>query len=272
MKTTLLITTYNRGHLLANSLERLTYLTIPDEVLVVDDGSSDGTSELVNGYVGKLPIRYIYNHNPDWSICSMARNIGVKNSTGDIIITAEPELVFVTDLIKQMLEDREKKPNQIVSAGTIYFQQSVNVTHPLMFTSPAEALRDSIVEDYQIEPRSYRTDGFVKTINMQATFAALYERKWIEMVGGWDEAFPGAWGFDDIDLCTRLRIKGINQFIDWDIEAIHQWHPHLPPHLQGPAMQANEKHMQDKKLGDENPDNANLIANEGKEWGVIKNR
>jgi len=272
MKTTLLLTTYNRGALLGNSLERLTRLTLPDEVLVVDDGSEDATEVVVKSFEGRLPIRYIYNHNPSWTICSMARNIGVKNCIGDIIITAEPELLFVTDLIPQFLQDHKENPDQIISAGTIYHMQPRADFHPGWTTDPVTALKDCTVEDYQIEPRPYKMSGLVKTVNMQATFAALYLKKWIEMVGGWDEEFPGAWGFDDIDLCTRLRIKGINQFIDAKVEAIHQFHPHLPPHVQGPQMFANEKHMIDKKLNDQSPDNPMLIANQGREWGKITPR
>lgn len=272
MKTTLLITTYKRPTQLNNSLQRLCNITIPDEVLVVNDGGDDNTEQICEGFTKKLPIKYIFNNNPDWSICSMARNIGVKNAIGDIIITSEPELLFVTDIVKQMLEEREKHPNEVISAGVVYHAQVSTNFNPGLITDPVTALKDEIVEEYQIQPRSYRQDGYVRAVNHQATFTALYEKKWIEMVGGWDESFPGAWGFDDIDLCTRLRIKGINQHICPRMEVIHQWHPHLPPHLQGPAMFANEKHMQDKHLNDNDLENPNLVANRDKEWGVITPR
>ena len=68
IKTTLLITTYNRAHLLYNSLMRLKSLTIPDEVLIVDDGSSDNTEQVCKDFEVHLPIKYIYNHNPDWFV------------------------------------------------------------------------------------------------------------------------------------------------------------------------------------------------------------
>lgn len=269
MKVTLLITTYNRDTLLRNNLERLCLLSIPDEVLIVDDGSSDNTQGVYEDFRGRLPLRYIYNHNPNWSICSMARNIGVKNAIGDIIITAEPELIFVTDIVKQMLETRLKYPREIVSVGTMYFQQSVNARHPLLAIDPKAALKDSIIENYEIQPRSYRTDGFVKTVNMQATFSALYEKEWLMELGGWDEEFPGAYGFDDIELCTRLRINGINQKIDWDMEAIHQWHPHLPPHIQGPMVAENDEYMKSKRLDLLDRGDPGLVANKGREWGII---
>lgn len=285
MKTTLLITTFNRGHLLRNSLDRLTQLTIPDEVLIVDDGSSDNTEGICQEYVSKLPIKYIYNHNPNWSICSMARNIGVKNAIGDIIITSEPELLFITDIVKQMLEDHERHPNEVISAGVVYHAQVNTPFLAGIMVDAKAALKDAIVEDYEIQPRSYRTDGFVKTFNHQATFTALYEKKWLEEVGGWDEEFPGAYGFDDIELCTRLRINGINQHVCPDMEVMHQWHPHLPPHIQGTMVAANdayfasknlnlvEQEILDKKtLGTYKSIDPRLIANKGKEWGIIKPR
>lgn len=285
MKTTLLITTYNRGTLLDRSLQRLCDLTIPDEVLVVSDGCADNTEVIVNEFKGKLPIKYIYNHNPGHSICSMARNIGVKNCIGDLIITAEPELLFVTDIVKQMVEDNQQFPNQVISAGVIYHAQQGFSFHPGLTTDPESALKDVIVEDYEIQPRSYNQSGLVKTVNMQATFVALYEKKWLMELGGWDEAFPGAWGFDDIELCTRLRINGINQHICPEMRALHQWHPHLPPHIQGPMAAANDNYFKSKRLDlveqeiveakrthTYDKTDERLVANKGKEWGIITPR
>lgn len=269
-KTTLLITTFNRAHLLNNSLERLTHLTIPDEVMVVDDGGTDNTKAVCESFNEKLPLRYIYNNNPEWSICSMARNIGVKNAIGDVIITSEPELLFVTDIVYQMTLDHEKFPDQVISAGVIYHAQERAQFNVGLIADPFTALKDEIVEDYQTEPRSYHPAGYCKTKNMQATFTALYEKKWLMELGGWDEAFEGAWGFDDIEICTRLRINGINQHICPNMEALHQWHPHLPPNLMGEAMSKNEEYMKSKRLDLMQKGDEGLIANVGREWGIIK--
>lgn len=281
-KTSLLITIFNRAHLLKNSLERLTYLTLPDEVLIVDDGSSDNCKEVVSSFESKLPVRYIYNHNPQHSICSMARNIGVKNTDCEIIITSEPEILFVTDVIAQVKRDMKENKNQIVSAGTIYHAQPNCQVGEGFCVDPVQALKDSIVQDYEIQPRSYHPSGFCKTKNLQATYIAGYRRDWLLEVGGWDEEFKGVWGWDDIELCTRLRINGINQFIDLNIEAVHQYHGSLPPHIQGQASQINEEHMKSKKLNEVEQEilehkknntykkiDERLIANRGKEWGVI---
>ena len=270
MKTCVLITTFNRGELLDKSLERMTHLTLPDEILVVDDGSSDNTEAVVKGYFDRLPIRYIYNHNPDWSICSFARNIGVKNTDADLIITTEPEMIWVTDIVKIILEEREKHPKEIISASIIYHAQTQARFNPGFITDPETALKTEIVEEYQTEPRSYHPQGYCKTTNMQATFIGSYEREWLLELGGWDEEFPGCWGFDDIDLATRLRINGVNQHICKRLEAIHQWHGHPPGDQWARDAHENDIYFREKSMQDKN--SPYLIANKNKEWGVIKSR
>lgn len=274
MKTTLLITTYNRGHLIEKTLERLTHLTIPDEILIVDDGSNkqqDATEHIAIGFSQRLPIKYIYNNNPEWTICSYARNIGIKHAIGDIIITSEPELLWVTDIVSQMLAAHMKFPNHVISVGTIYHAQvNAKVTDEAI-TNPRKFLNNAIVEDYEIQPRAYNQDGFCKTENLTATFCALYEKEWIMQVGGWDEGFTGAWGWDDTDLLTRLRIRGYNQIIDNNMEAIHQFHPHLPPHIMGEGSKKNEDYLIAKRLNEVTDSlDPRLIANNGKEWGIVK--
>lgn len=282
MKTTLIITLFQgRSQLLKNSLERLTHLTIPDEVIILQDGGIDDTEEVVNSFKDRLPIKYVYNHDPKPAICSMGRNIALKMAIGDIIITSEPELLFVTDIVKQMLASRLNHPNEIISAGIIYHGQSQTTFNIGLIEDPVNALKSEIIEEYQTEPRPYHPAGYCKTRNMQATFVALYEKKWLMEIGGWDEEFPGAWGWEDVELCTRLRINGINQHICPEMEAIHQFHPHSG-YDWSKASYDNEMYFKSKKLNEVEADiqeakkkgtykeiDQRLVANKGKDWGVL---
>lgn len=274
-KVCLLITTYNRGHLLRNSLERLTKLTLPNEILVVDDGSTDNTKEICNSFINDLPIRYIYNHNPNWSICSFARNIGIKNTDCEIIVTSEPELLYCTDVIAQTLQKHKSNPSNIISAGSIYHMGNKTILHSNMINNPLERLKLEKINESTNNPIPINSDGYVLIKNWQATYTALYRKEWIEQIGGWDEEFPDVYGVDDIDLCTRIRIKlGINQIIDQDIVVLHQHHDR-PLSIVGQATLRNMKYFENKKLnvkGIEDTNNPNLIANKNKEWGIIKIR
>lgn len=260
MDITLLISTFNRGDLLRNSLERLTQLTVPNEVLIVDDGSSDSTERVCKDFIDRLPIRYIYNHNPQWSICSMGRNIGVKQATHDWIVTTEPEMFFVTDVIGQLAYLEIEHPQEVISAGTIYFQPEGGAPP----STNVEGLE--IAGDY-VPPTDHET-----AIGWVAPFTAMYYRPWLLDVGGWDEQFPGPWGWDDIDLLTRLRIKGINQHIALNVKALHQWHG---PKHRGDVDFVNEGYFRAKSFvagGFESPDLPDIIANRGHEWGQVTPR
>lgn len=262
MKQTLLITTYNRAPLLFNSLRRLAQLTVPDEILIVDDGSTDNTAEVAATAIRELglPISYLYNHNPDWTICSFARNIGIVHAQNDWIVTAEPELFFVTDVCAQFAELHEGHELEVISAGTIYFQ-------PEGGAEPSTNVEGLEVAGDYTPPTDHET-----AIGWVAPFTALYYRPWIEMVGGWDEEFPGPWGWDDIDLLTRLRIKGINQHIALNVHALHQWHG---PKHRGDVNYQNENYFRAKDFvagGVESPDLPDVVANRDHPWGVLHDR
>ncbi len=241
MSVCLLITTYNRSPLLRQSLARLTELTVPDEVLVVDDGGSDGCEGVVRVFEGCLPIRYLYTHNPGEAMCSHARNVGLHATDCEVVITSEPEIRFDTDVVRQMLTRHESDRAQLfpplkqfINAGVVYTE------HP-------------------------DGGGKDKHVNWQALWVALYRREWLLAVGGWDEKFPQPWSWDDVDLGTRLRIAGVGQYNDMTIEATHAWHP---PRVYD--QEPTEAYYAAKGFnGNESPDHPLLVANrDDPNWGV----
>ena len=266
-KVCLLITVFNRTPQLINSLKRLTRLTLPDEILIVDDGSKSGLEQELKQFEGVLPIRYIYNNNKDWSICSMARNIGIKNTDCEIIITSEPEILFIANNIKEMLS-LHYETNKVVSIGTIYHQGEKGViANEIIETGE---IPEKLISKQQSNTNVHSFKGYVEIQGWVAPYSALYRKEWLMEINGWDEQFV-KWGFDDTDLLTRLRIKGHNQVIANELKAIHQWHPKLPPDVQTKACLFNEKRMLEKNLNDNDINNPYLIANRDIEWGVIIN-
>ncbi|HER63112.1 MAG TPA: glycosyltransferase, partial [Desulfobacteraceae bacterium] len=71
-----IIPTYNRAPFLETAIRSVLEQTEPcGELIIVDDGSTDGTKALVRGIAGRsaLPVRYLYQENRG---AAAARNLG----------------------------------------------------------------------------------------------------------------------------------------------------------------------------------------------------
>lgn len=92
-----IIPTYNRADMLPETLDSLlTQTRVPDEIIVVDDGSTDNTPELLAHY--SAPITVIRQDNQGRSA---ARNNGVRASTSDLIAFLDSDDTLVPESIER---------------------------------------------------------------------------------------------------------------------------------------------------------------------------
>jgi len=83
----IIIPTYNRAHLIGETLDSVLAQTYTNwECIIVDDGSTDNTDEVVGNYV-KKDSRFKYYHRPDEHLPggNGARNYGFKMSKGEYV-------------------------------------------------------------------------------------------------------------------------------------------------------------------------------------------
>lgn len=86
------IPTYNRAHLVTRAIRSAQSETSEgDEIIVVDDGSTDATSEVV-AELGDKKIRYLRQDNRG---AGAARNLGVEAATGDLIAFLDSDDVWL---------------------------------------------------------------------------------------------------------------------------------------------------------------------------------
>jgi len=86
-----IIVTLNRASMLEGALFSLVQQTrLPEEVIVVDNNSSDNTGEIVANFKGRLNIKYILETKKGIPI---SRNTGVENASGDIIVFTDDDCV-----------------------------------------------------------------------------------------------------------------------------------------------------------------------------------
>lgn len=108
----IIVPTFNRAHYLPECLDSLVTQTVPPlEIIVVDDGSEDGTKEVVTRY--GPPVRYVHKENGGKP---SAVNLALKQCRGDLIWLFDDDDVALPDAIKHRLEALAKKPE----AGFVY--------------------------------------------------------------------------------------------------------------------------------------------------------
>lgn len=119
MKTTIVVTTYNGSDFIKEQLESLRVQSrMPDEVLILDDGSTDNTTSIVQGFIDR-------NNLTSWKLLKNSLNVGWKQNfikgmgiaSGDIIFPCDQDDVWHKDKIDIMAGVFEKNPKVFVLQG-----------------------------------------------------------------------------------------------------------------------------------------------------------
>ncbi len=77
-------------------------LTVPYEVIMVNDGSTDNTLELIKSTAKKYPNISYYSHEKNRG-GGAARNTGISKSTGDLIYCLDSDNVFAPDSVQKLV-------------------------------------------------------------------------------------------------------------------------------------------------------------------------
>jgi len=120
MKASVIICTRNRAQSLDRTLRSLTLMRKPAEgeweIILVDNGSTDATPQVVASYESRLPIRRVVETTPG---LSNARNKGVDEAKGDFIAWTDDDVEVNEDWLSAYLEAIETNPNAVVLGGKI---------------------------------------------------------------------------------------------------------------------------------------------------------
>ncbi|WP_417890150.1 glycosyltransferase family 2 protein [Xanthomarina gelatinilytica] len=111
----IIIPTYNRAHLISETLDSVLAQTYTNwECIVVDDGSTDATEALVQSYIQK-DLRFQYHKRPDSHLPggNGARNYGFELSTGEFINWLDSDDVFDSKKLELQLKTLKDNKAQI---------------------------------------------------------------------------------------------------------------------------------------------------------------
>jgi glycosyltransferase involved in cell wall biosynthesis len=129
-KISLQICSYNRKDLLRKTLGSLsdqTFSLAEYEVIVVDDGSTDGTSEMLQEF--KAPYDLILIRQEKSGLAA-GRNKGIKKAEGDIILFIDDDVLADPNLIKEHFLFHERHPNSIVKGWVNHVEKAERPAKP----------------------------------------------------------------------------------------------------------------------------------------------
>jgi glycosyltransferase involved in cell wall biosynthesis len=92
MKISVVIPAYNEIATIREIIRRVTLTGCIDEILIVDDGSTDGTCEVLNELNGTPPVRVIFHEHNQGK--GAAVRTGIQGATGEIIIIQDADLEY----------------------------------------------------------------------------------------------------------------------------------------------------------------------------------
>ncbi len=230
MFCSVVIPTYNRRLILEKCLSALTRQKLRQngpirdyEVIVVDDGSSDGTWEWLAEKMAEFPKlrRFRQEHGGP----ATARNLGVAEAKGDTIIFIDSDLVVTEDFLQAHGEALEGERRKSGSDRLFTYGQVINTCN---FENPTS-------EPYKI------TDFSAAYF---ATGNVAIARHWLEKAGLFDTRFH-LYGWEDLELGVRLKQLGL-KLIKCPAAKGYHWHP---PFSLEQLPQLIEKEIQRGRMG-----------------------
>lgn len=97
----IIVPVYNRPQEIDELLESLTKQSFQNdfEVIVVEDGSTDSSEEIVKKYSGKLNLRYFFKEN---SGAGASRNFGMEKATGNYFIILDSDVIVPKQYLSEV--------------------------------------------------------------------------------------------------------------------------------------------------------------------------
>ncbi len=184
-RATIQLCTYNRAALLARVLEACADQTIEDdayEIVVVDDGSTDATCEVIEEARRRTtcPFHVVRQSNAG---LARARNAGIARAAGERIIFIDDDVLPLPNFVEAHLRAGERHAGAIVRGGAIEVSDLDDLPPPVWGI------------------RNY-SGNYFWTTNVSVPLAT------IRGIGGFDESFS-EYGWEDIDVGLRLRSEGV---------------------------------------------------------------
>ncbi len=188
-----IIHTYNNEKFIAETIKSVLRQTYKDyEIIVVDDGSEDGTRDALHPYM--QDIRYHYKENGG---IASAKNAGISLSNAEFIAFLDHDDLWIPDKLKIQMEYFDAHPQ----IGLVYAKYASFMGDKELRTKPEKGYSGWIFKELL-------SKSFVQTSTV------MVKRECLDAVGPYDESFKLA---DEYDMFLRVAKRFQCGFVDKEL-------------------------------------------------------
>ena len=197
-RVSVIVPAYNAAATIAGTLDGVLGQNFQDfEIICVDDGSSDRTRPVVEGYAGRVRLVEQANSGP-----AAARNNGARNSSGEYLAFLDADDVWMPQFLERTVAvlEADRSLSLVYSNCAVADSKGVPIDTTLIGKGygHAPSLNDLLTRLWPIMPS-----------------AALVRRSAYEKCGGYRDDLRGAsFRFEDVDFWIKMRELGPFAYID----------------------------------------------------------
>jgi glycosyltransferase involved in cell wall biosynthesis len=213
---------FNEEKFLAEAIESVFAQTYQNwELLLVDDGSTDGSTKIAFRYAEQFPtkVRYFEHKGHRNRGASAARNLGISNAKGEYIAFLDADDIWLPEKLEHQVEILNSQPEAAMLCGATQWWYGWT-------GNPQDIKRD------HIRPLTVQADTlfmppklltlFLQNTNTPCTCSVLLRREIIEATGGFEEAIRRV--FTDQAFYAKVCLKA-PVFVSGDCWDRYRQHP-----------------------------------------------
>ena len=188
---TVIIPTYNRGWILKEAIDSVLTQDYKDfELIVVDDGSTDNTSEILASYGNDIKVLFQENKG-----VSAARNRGIAEASGQFIAFIDSDDLWLPQKLSTQVEFFNQTPDALIcQTEEVWIRKGKRVNPKMRHKKPSGMIFEPSLELCLVSPS-----------------AVMIRRVLFDRVGAFDVTLPAC---EDYDLWLRISCRFPVHLID----------------------------------------------------------
>lgn len=211
LPVSVIIASYNRAGSLRKCLESLdlqTYRSDSFEIIVVDDGSTDETGEMLQQFKARAAVNVAIFRQANSGV-SVARNAGIAQAQFEHLAFTDDDCILPPDWLQQINCFWSTAGDEVAGIGgplnTITANNASFVSCFLHYIDEFNHI--PVLTSWLVRPIHISRLKGGETVPYLRTSNATFKKKFLQEISGFDPAFRKPGG-EDPDLCYRLMKKG----------------------------------------------------------------